>query len=73
LVRQRTQLVNALRGHAAEMGVVAPLGDKGLAELKAEIAAAGMPAYRRRPKRPLRCWVAKPSTSACACARSTTS
>jgi transposase len=40
LVRQRTQLVNALRGHAAEMGVVAPLGDKGLAELKAEIAAA---------------------------------
>jgi transposase len=40
LVRQRTQLVNALRGHAAEMGVVAPLGEKGLAELKAEIAAA---------------------------------
>jgi transposase len=40
LVRQRTQLVNALRGHAAEMGVVAPLGDKGLAELKAEIATA---------------------------------
>ena len=40
LVRQRTQLVNAMRGHAAEMGVVAPLGEKGLAELKAEIAAA---------------------------------
>ena len=30
LVRQRTQLVNAMRGHAAEIGVVAPLGDKGL-------------------------------------------
>ena len=40
LVRQRTQLVNAMRGHAAEMGVVAPLGGKGLAELQTEIAAA---------------------------------
>ena len=26
LVRQRTQLVNALRGHLAEFGVVAPVG-----------------------------------------------
>lgn len=40
LVRQHTQLVNALRGHAAEMGVVAPLGAKGLAELQGEIVAA---------------------------------
>jgi transposase len=40
LVRQRTQLVNALRGHAAEMGVVAPLGAKGVGELRTEIAAA---------------------------------
>ena len=40
LVRQRTQLVNAMRGHAAEIGVVAPLGGKGLAELRTEIAAA---------------------------------
>jgi transposase len=40
LVRQRTQLVNAMRGHAAEMGVVAALGEKGLAELRAEIATA---------------------------------
>jgi transposase len=40
LVRQRTQLVNALRGHAAEMGIVAPLGEKGVSELQAEIAAA---------------------------------
>jgi transposase len=45
LVRQRTQLVNALRGHAAEMGLVAPVGDKGLAALRAEIAAdASLPA-----------------------------
>lgn len=40
LVRQRTQLVNAMRGHAAEMGVVAPLGEKGLKALQAEIAVA---------------------------------
>src|SRR5271168_2686930 len=41
LVRQRTQLVNALRGHAAEFGLVAPLGGKGLAGLQSEIATAG--------------------------------
>lgn len=40
LVHQRTQLVNARRGHAAELGIVAPLGDKGIAKLRAEIAAA---------------------------------
>jgi len=39
LVRQRTQLVNALRGHATEMGLVAPVGDKGLAALRSEIEA----------------------------------
>ena len=38
LVRQRTQLVNALRGHASELGLVAPKGDKGLQQLQAEIA-----------------------------------
>ena len=38
LVRQRTQLVNALRGHAAEFGLVAAKGDKGLATLRREIA-----------------------------------
>jgi transposase len=40
LVRQRTQLINALRGHAAELGMVATLGEKGLAELRGEIATA---------------------------------
>ena len=40
LVRQRTQLVNALRGHATEFGLVAPVGDKGLTSLQAEIATA---------------------------------
>ncbi len=38
LVRQRTQLVNALRGHAAEFGLIAAKGGKGLAKLKADIA-----------------------------------
>jgi transposase len=37
LVRQRTQLTNALRGHATEMGLVAPVGNKGLATLRTEI------------------------------------
>ena len=38
LVRQRTQLVNALRGHAAEFGLVARLGNQGVAQLLAEAA-----------------------------------
>jgi transposase len=38
LVRQRTQMVNALRGQATEMGLVAPKGASGLAKLRAEIA-----------------------------------
>jgi len=37
LVRQRTQLVNALRGHAAEFGLVRPIGGKGLAQLRADV------------------------------------
>lgn len=39
LLRQRTQLINALRGHAAEFGLVRPIGDKGVTQLKAAIAA----------------------------------
>ena len=35
LSRQRTQLVNALRGHAAEFGLVAAKGDKGVTDLLA--------------------------------------
>jgi transposase len=40
LVRQRTQLSNAIRGHMAEFGLVAPIGRNGLLALKA-IAQAG--------------------------------
>ena len=42
LVGQRTQLINALRGHAAEFGMIAPKGTNNigllLAEIEAEIA-----------------------------------
>jgi transposase len=49
LVRQRTQLVNALRGHAAEFGLVAAKGDKGVAALRREIAAKeDLPAAARQ-------------------------
>ena len=46
LVRQRTQLVNALRGHATEMGLVAPVGGKGLAMLRSR--SRPTPQCRRR-------------------------
>lgn len=39
LVGQRTQLINALRGHAAEFGVVAAKGTAQVAALRAAIAA----------------------------------
>jgi len=52
LVRQRTQMVNALRGHAAEMGLVAAQGDKGLAALRAAIAGdASLPEPARETLR----------------------
>lgn len=44
-VRQRTQLINALRGHLAEFGVVAPQGLAQLGQLRAalEDARSGLP------------------------------
>ena len=39
LMRQRTQLINALRAHLAELGIVAAQGNKGVAELLAIVAA----------------------------------
>jgi transposase len=41
LVRQRTQLINALRAHLAEMGLVAAAGVDGLKSLLAIVAEAG--------------------------------
>src|SRR6202142_2117101 len=46
LIRQRTQLINALRAHLAELGVVAAQGNAGLRQLLAIIAGeenAGLP------------------------------
>ena len=40
LSQQRTQLINAVRGHAAEFGLVAVKGDKGLRELLAAAPGA---------------------------------
>ena len=40
LMRQRTQLINALRSHMAELGIVAAQGREGLKELLAIIANA---------------------------------
>jgi transposase len=39
LVRQRTQLSNAIRGHMSEFGVVAPIGRNGLQALKVVVDA----------------------------------
>lgn len=39
LVRGRTRLINAIRGHAAEFGLVAPKGPRHVATLLAEVAA----------------------------------
>jgi transposase len=38
LVRQRTMLVNALRGHMAEFGIIAPQGLRNVDDLAAELA-----------------------------------
>ena len=38
LMRQRTQVINALRAHVAELGIVAAKGDKGVKELLSIVA-----------------------------------
>ena len=38
LIRQRTQIINALRAHLAELGIVAAKGDAGVNELLAIVA-----------------------------------
>jgi transposase len=38
LIRQRTMLSNAMRGHLAEFGIVAPVGRKGIEDLLHVIA-----------------------------------
>src|SRR5215467_9993387 len=48
LVKQRTMLVNAIRGHAAEFGITAAKGPPQIAELLRRLASAeGVPALAR--------------------------
>jgi transposase len=47
LVRQRTQLINALRGHLSEFGLIAARGPGGLRALKAALAEASESALPR--------------------------
>jgi hypothetical protein len=50
LVRQRTQTINALRGHLAEYGVVAPVGTAHLGRLAALVEGEeGVDGNRVRP------------------------
>ena len=53
-VRQRTALINALRAHLAELGIVAGVGRNGLDKLLKVIADDGDSACRRR--RETVCW-----------------
>ena len=48
LVKQRTMLINAIRGHAAEFGVIAAKGPKQVSELLGRLASdEGVPALAR--------------------------
>ena len=48
LMRQRTQVINALRAHMAELGITAAQGNAGLRELLAIIAGAADECFRPR-------------------------
>ena len=50
LVRQRTKLINAIRGHCAEFGLVAPQGPRRVVELLDQVRPESRPC-RRSPAR----------------------
>src|SRR4030088_1197156 len=59
LMRQRTQSINALRAHLAELGIVAAQGDKGVKELLTIVADekdARLPTHARAQAM----WLARP-------------
>ena len=73
LVRQRTQLVNTIRGHGAEFGLVAAKGPAGIGPLLERLAGADHPRIGARAFRRARGRACGPgargsrrSTSACA-------
>jgi transposase len=45
LIRQQTALINAIRAHLAEFGIVAPVGRRGVEELLDVVADAGNQRY----------------------------
>lgn len=47
LIKQRTMLISAIRGHAAEFGVTAPIGAQHLDKLAEKIALADIPELAR--------------------------
>lgn len=47
LVRQRTMLINAVRGHCAEFGLVAPQGALRLTDLVVQIRSAARLVFRQ--------------------------
>jgi transposase len=47
LIKQRTMLINAVRGHAGEFGVTAPLGVRSVGELTEKLAGADIPELAR--------------------------
>ena len=55
LMRQRVQLSNAIRGHMAEFGLVAPIGREGLQALIKLIVEAATSACRKRRVAVLNC------------------
>jgi transposase len=44
LVRQRTMMINAVRGHCAEFGLIAPQGPRRVMKLMAQVLAGGVTA-----------------------------
>jgi len=59
LVKQRTMLINAIRGHAAEFGVTAPKGPEQVAELLRRLVSdAGVPALAQEMIGELTCQLA---------------
>ena len=56
LMRQRTQVINALRAHLAELGIVAAQGRDGIKELLKILRAMRMSACRPMRTRALSCW-----------------
>lgn len=61
LVRQKTQIINALRGHMAEFGVVVPQGSTHVGTLIADVED---PHLRYRSQHAFRAW---PLFPRCAC------